>query len=147
MFGLRIGQPLEQYAVDHAKDGAVGANAECEREDHNEREGGIRPQLPHSVSRIVNGELNEAGAACISAFLFHLFVAAKREAGLAFSFLFGRAGPHEFFNLAIEVEAKLLIEFVFNLLVVNQRVGAITQIVQHGFTLLLRRLQVPVRRR
>ena len=51
--GVAVRQRLEQHAVDDAEDRAVGADAERERDDGDEREPGRSPQDAHRVGEVL----------------------------------------------------------------------------------------------
>src|SRR5688500_8532544 len=53
LVGVRVAERLEDDAVDHAEDGAVGADPECQREDRENREPGSPSKTAEGVPKIL----------------------------------------------------------------------------------------------
>ena len=106
--GLSIWQALEQHAVNDAEDGAIGPDAERERENDDQREGWIGPELTHCIFRIVERELDEAGATHIAAVFLGLFMSAEGEPCASGCFFLIHAAMHVLFDLMIEMGTQLV---------------------------------------
>ena len=129
-FGVR--KPLDENAVDDAEDGAVGADAEGQRQRDDDGEGGIGPQLPEGIAEILQGVLDETGASGFAAVFADLLVAAEGETGAAARFGFGKAGLPELLDFVVEVKAELVVELAFDGAAAKESAQAITQIIPHG---------------
>ena len=57
---IRVGQRLEQHAVDDAEDGRVGANAERHRHDDDHGETGIAAKGPDPVPHVLRDRFGDA---------------------------------------------------------------------------------------
>ena len=59
--GFRIRERTQQNAVDHAENGAVGADPERERHDRNDREPGALQEPAKCVLKILADDFHERG--------------------------------------------------------------------------------------
>ena len=83
---IRDGKRAIQDGVHQAEDGAVGADAEGERQNGCRREGGTPGELPRGVAQVLAKLIGNAGAAGLAAFFLvgtEIRIRAERPRGQA----------------------------------------------------------------
>ena len=78
-----VGQRLEQHAVDDAEHRGVGADAQAEHQDGDQREARLTPERPRRVAHRARGPIEPQHAALVAAFFAHAVHAAKSRPGAA----------------------------------------------------------------
>src|SRR5205823_11639553 len=74
-----VWQRLEQYGVDRAEDGRVGADAEREREHGHEREAGALGEHADGVAEVVRSEEHTSELQSLAYFVCRLLLEKKKE--------------------------------------------------------------------
>src|SRR6185312_16002641 len=103
-------------------------DAECERGDDGEREGGAAPEGSNRIAQIARDGLDERRAARIAARLFHLFDAAEFEPRAAQRRLVRHAVPFVVLRLSLDVEAELRVELMLEGVARKERAQAIAKV-------------------
>ncbi|SPF38492.1 hypothetical protein SBA4_2150027 [Candidatus Sulfopaludibacter sp. SbA4] len=116
------------------EDGGIGADAEGQRQYGDRGERRASREHPQSVAEIAPGDIQREDAAGVAGVVLHLVEAAEIEAGAARGFFTRGAGLLIFFDLAIEVEAQFLVEFLFDAVAAEDGADSVEEIAQHGWS-------------
>src|SRR5260370_27178687 len=111
---MRHGQAAQQDLVGDGKDGGVGADAKSQRDQADGSEARPLAQLAQAVADILEEILDEADAAFVAAFLLEVFDGAESAQGGSVGGLRLHAGGEVLLDLLVEMEAKLMVELVFD---------------------------------
>lgn len=124
MFRLWVGEWLEEDAVAGGEEGAVGANAEGERESRDEGEGGRFAERAQGEGGVCEEVFEVLGLAFVAAFLAGRCDGAEEAAGFEFCLLRGEALLDEFGLLLFEVEGEFVGELVVETVFLKERFEA-----------------------
>ncbi len=106
-----VGQGAEDDCIDCGEDGAVGADAEREREDDCGGERRRTAQKAHGSAAIERESLDQLRGVDFANPLANLFAPAKFQDGAAAGFLRREAGFDAVLHEPVDVEADLAVEF------------------------------------
>src|SRR5262249_20207923 len=108
---VRIGQRLQQHAIDHAKDRAVCSNREPERQDDDHREAKILSERARTVTQVLQEVFEMLCSTQVAALFPDLSHAAKHPRSCLSGLARVHSGGEVFFHLTVDVIAQLSIEF------------------------------------
>ena len=106
--GVRVRKRRQEHRIDNAEDGGVGADAEREREDGREGEGGSATKAAQRVRHIAEGLIDDRHAAAIAIRLFRRLEPAKLQDGVAARLVGRHAGPDAGVDVQLQVALELL---------------------------------------
>ena len=118
---MRIGQRLQQHAIDHAEDSAVGPDAQGQREDDHGGEAGRLGERAHGVLQVAGKVFEIIRAAHIAAFLLNLRHSAQTADGGEVRFSGRQAEAQIDFCFAVEMEAEFPVELTLQAAPPQQR--------------------------
>ena len=121
LFGVRVRKRLAQGGVHDGENGSVGADSESERDNGDQREGGISRQRSCGVAQILHRVLQPVDAAHVPTLLFALLEATKIPARGAGRFFPAHPASKVFFDLSLKEVLQLFAEFPLNAVALEER--------------------------
>jgi hypothetical protein len=130
---LADGQHAEQHCVDQAEDGgSIGADAERERADDDQRKTRPPAKLTQPVAEIGGRRFEHGDAASLPAFFLDLLDAADREPGAPQRFVSRHARGDEFRRLLLAVKLQLRGELGLHRLATEDGSKPVLEVAEHA---------------
>ena len=107
---MRVGQGLEENAVDDREHGDRATDAQCEREGGREREPRRAAERPQTIAKIARGILDESSTELIARAFLGGFDAPELQKRLAPCFIRRQTRSDVLRRLLLDVEAELGVE-------------------------------------
>jgi hypothetical protein len=104
---------VKENAIDDAEDDRLGANAEGESKDGDERETAVFAKIAEGVAEIAEEDFQVSLPAGVVDLFFDAFDAAEPKPRTTAGFFWTEACGYVVGNLAFEVELELLVELAF----------------------------------
>ena len=113
---FHVRQRLEQHAVDDAEHRGVGADAQAQHQDGDQREPRLTPERSRRIAHRACGPVEPQQPALLAALLAHALDAAEPRPGAAARLVGRHALVHQVPGLEVEMELQLGVELLVELL-------------------------------
>jgi hypothetical protein len=108
LFRMADGERAKEEGADQAEDDGIGADAEGERKNGNDRENGILTELPKAITSIREYGMERAAETLFADLFFYLLEAAEFDASGALRFV----GGHAVAEIFVSEEGEVGLDFV-----------------------------------
>jgi hypothetical protein len=124
----QVGRCSEQHAIDYPEHRGVRADPEGQCQYDTRGESWLGAKAAHGVSRVLKDRLEEHRASRVARLLLRSIDAAECDPGAAQCFVRRQPGTHELVRFALDMEAKLVVELLFDAIASHDRAEAIAKV-------------------